>query len=271
MERVARRHRVDRERAAAARRDAIRDVPPLAARVLALQRSVGNRATCEALASVAGERVLARAGKRKAKAPPPPRTGPKRVRIQTNAVDHERWWAGPAYGGSDKFGGGSSVTADLGPAAGQAVNYGSAPGIQECKAVNKLNKANVAAKLWIKGHLLNDNLGGPGLSENLTPMTHDANMAYKNTFESKVKNAITTCYSHGQVADVNWYGVRMTATVSGQHWAGGATAAERAVAQTVDTTCQYIYKPKAGGAVQPMGQPAWAPALPGALSTHCFQ
>lgn len=39
---------------------------------------------------------------------------------------------------------------------------------------------------YIKGHLLNDNVGGPGLAENLFPITADANAKHK-TIESKVK------------------------------------------------------------------------------------
>ena len=49
----------------------------------------------------------------------------------------------------------------LGPAAGQAVNYGSVPGVKSCTAVNWLNANAYNGSLWIKGHLLNVNLGGP--------------------------------------------------------------------------------------------------------------
>ena len=44
---------------------------------------------------------------------------------------------------------------------------------------------------YIKGHLLNDNLGGPGSTwDNLTPLTQAANSDHKNNFEKLVKRAV---------------------------------------------------------------------------------
>ncbi|MET0135043.1 MAG: DUF6531 domain-containing protein, partial [Kibdelosporangium sp.] len=43
---------------------------------------------------------------------------------------------------------------------------------------------------WIKGHLENDNLGGPGTADNLTPLTSQANSAHKNGVESSVKELV---------------------------------------------------------------------------------
>jgi phage-related protein len=44
---------------------------------------------------------------------------------------------------------------------------------------------------YIKGHLLNDNLGGPGNTwDNLTPLTQAANSDHKNNFENPVKRAV---------------------------------------------------------------------------------
>jgi hypothetical protein len=40
---------------------------------------------------------------------------------------------------------------------------------------------------YIRGHLLNDNLGGPGDSENLFPITGNANKEHERVIESKVK------------------------------------------------------------------------------------
>ncbi|WP_410614535.1 RHS repeat-associated core domain-containing protein [Amycolatopsis sp. lyj-109] len=42
---------------------------------------------------------------------------------------------------------------------------------------------------WIRGHLQNDNLGGPGVSENMTPLTSTANKNMSGTFEGPLKNA----------------------------------------------------------------------------------
>ncbi len=43
---------------------------------------------------------------------------------------------------------------------------------------------------WVKGHLENDNLGGPGTSANLTPLTRKANGSYLGKVEAPVKKAI---------------------------------------------------------------------------------
>jgi phage-related protein len=44
---------------------------------------------------------------------------------------------------------------------------------------------------YIKGHLLNDNLGGPGSTwDNLTPLTQAANSDHKNNFENTVKQVV---------------------------------------------------------------------------------
>ena len=40
---------------------------------------------------------------------------------------------------------------------------------------------------YIKGHLLNDNLGGPGTDENLFPITEEANKAHHHDVEKKLK------------------------------------------------------------------------------------
>ena len=42
---------------------------------------------------------------------------------------------------------------------------------------------------WIRGHLQNDNLGGPGVSENMTPLTSTANKNMSGSFEGPLKNA----------------------------------------------------------------------------------
>ncbi|HEX4223889.1 MAG TPA: RHS repeat-associated core domain-containing protein, partial [Pseudonocardiaceae bacterium] len=43
---------------------------------------------------------------------------------------------------------------------------------------------------WIKGHLQNDNLGGHGVSDNMTPLTQTANKRMASQFEGKVKQAV---------------------------------------------------------------------------------
>jgi len=48
-------------------------------------------------------------------------------------------------------------------------------------------KTKPADRRYIRGHLLNDNLGGPGKRFNLFPITHDANMKHENDIENIVK------------------------------------------------------------------------------------
>jgi hypothetical protein len=193
-------------------------------------------------------------------ATPPRRSG--RVRYAPNEVDEQVYWRKPRYGASNSVAGGTSVTATLGPAAGQTVNYGSVPGIKSCTAVNWLNANAYDGSLWIKGHLLNDNLGGPGMSKNLTPMTHTANMQYK-AFESSVKNALAVCYSRAQRnldGRRHYFGVTYDVDVIGQRWPGAPEAAVRAVAATVDASAEYVEKIGAAAPVA-INDPPWAPAL----------
>ena len=189
----------------------------------------------------------------------PPRRS-TRTRIPKGELDRQIHWGDPAFGAWTAVNGGSSVRADLGPAAGQPVNYGSVPVLGECTAVEWLNASVFANHLWIKGHLLNDNLGGEGIAENLTPMTHTANMRYK-TFETSIKRAIDACYHHGQFHDqTRWYGVRVAIDVVGLQWPGDMRPAVAAVADQVTTVATYIEKVGAAAPVA-IAQPAWAPAL----------
>lgn len=47
-----------------------------------------------------------------------------------------------------------------------------------------------ANKAYIKGHLLNDNIGGPGEEKNLFPITGQANSDHKNKIENTLKDVI---------------------------------------------------------------------------------
>src|SRR5262249_37650588 len=113
---------------------------------------------------------------------------------------------------------------------------GSKPQKGECRAVDDLNaetRGNGKTPLstnsrrnrrgtkqpgprWIKGHLLNENLGGPGLAKNLTPLTSTANKNHSGKVEKAVIAAVNECR---QFAERNpkadfWYGVYYKVTVS---------------------------------------------------------
>jgi hypothetical protein len=95
---------------------------------------------------------------------------------------------------------------------------GSVPSPAECTDVNKLNEAGAIHtdhsdgtvendlsvglgdylhnnglridEKWVKGHLQNDNLGGEGVSANLTPLTSTANKNMSGKFEGPLKRAV---------------------------------------------------------------------------------
>lgn len=91
---------------------------------------------------------------------------------------------------------------------GSPQHYGSGPQPGHATDVGELNKAARDGKLspelqaeldtlkkgkgpevWIKGHLQNDNLGGHGVSDNLTPLTSTANKNMSKTFEEPLKKS----------------------------------------------------------------------------------
>ncbi|OBY27046.1 DNA/RNA non-specific endonuclease [Leisingera sp. JC1] len=54
-------------------------------------------------------------------------------------------------------------------------------GLYEIAMLTDYNELQAVS--YIKGHLLNENLGGPGSDDNLTPMTKSANSTYYHKFE----------------------------------------------------------------------------------------
>jgi hypothetical protein len=61
----------------------------------------------------------------------------------------------------------------------------------------------------VAGHLLNDNLGGPGTACNLTPLTTAGNGNHLDGCETRIKNTIDSCFGRTQYypTDPCWYGV----------------------------------------------------------------
>jgi len=69
--------------------------------------------------------------------------------------------------------------------------------------------SNLGYKSMIKGHLLNGQLGGPGVAENLFPITSSANSKHKNFAENVIKQHIAYGGHHGiyysvEVTDANY-------------------------------------------------------------------
>jgi hypothetical protein len=81
---------------------------------------------------------------------------------------------------------GVSMWADLDPADRKA---GSAPGAGVQHGMMQHLNATFPARM-IRGHLLNGNLGGLGIAENLYPITNQANGQHEREVESQVKNEI---------------------------------------------------------------------------------
>lgn len=85
---------------------------------------------------------------------------------------------------------GTNMTAFLDPA--DPVS-GSEPGASEQKNLMKRlkGKYNLASWALIKGHLLNHDLGGFGVSDNLFPITKDANSSHLHAVEYGMKDYLT--------------------------------------------------------------------------------
>ncbi len=167
--------------------------------------------------------------------------------LTTPPIPHlPRYFKLPEWGTFDSQAGGTSVDVILGPAAARALtSVSSTPGTLECTTVNDLNDpnqnhSNARFYCWVKGHILNAELGGTTTSENLTALTHQGNMAFKG-FEAVLKKAIEWCRRQ---ADDPWqtyfYGVRFKLRVSGKRkWPTG-TGPERNVADHVHCSLAYV-------------------------------
>jgi len=71
-------------------------------------------------------------------------------------------------------------------------DHGSGPSVGNTPEFDAINlRRQGGGSYYVKGHLLNENLGGPGSTwSNLTPISQAANGAHKNEFENRVKMAV---------------------------------------------------------------------------------
>lgn len=81
---------------------------------------------------------------------------------------------------------GNKMEAYLDPADPQR---GSAPGNVLCNTMKALEEAGYSS--MIRGHLLNDNLGGPGIACNLFPITAKANHLHLLNAENHIKQYLS--------------------------------------------------------------------------------
>lgn len=66
-------------------------------------------------------------------------------------------------------------------------------------AVLNTRRQSASASYYVKGHMLNDNIGGRGVWENLTPLSREGNSNHEGTVESLVKAA----FNSGAVVEYN--------------------------------------------------------------------
>lgn len=90
-----------------------------------------------------------------------------------------------ARGGAHNIRGGSSVTAKVGAESEWA--YGSKPAGNVPNLLTKVGAVIQGTQRYIAGHLLNDNMGGLGVNNNLTVLSSNGNKAHRG-IEGKVKN-----------------------------------------------------------------------------------
>lgn len=180
---------------------------------------------------------------------------------------HPPVWIAAAFGPQSNGGplqrmGGTSVTVTLGPSVNAPANSygGSRPGATECTLVNELNARDGSG--WIKGHLWNDNLGGEGVSENLTPMTDSTNQNFNRQFEEPLKRMLWKCTNHaeGNPNSPVWYGVTFTVSTYGRMSTDPAKL-EYLVPEGVEYTASYVQMDRATNAVTPVAAPQGFPPV----------
>lgn len=97
-----------------------------------------------------------------------------------------------SYGGTDGAGGAKSAEASVLSAVHPK---GDPPGDNaqiwdQLKDLGRSQGRSVRGSHYVQGHLLNHNLGGPGLRFNLTPITKQANNKHKSLVETKLKEEV---------------------------------------------------------------------------------
>ncbi|MFG2432044.1 DUF4157 domain-containing protein [Streptomyces sp. NPDC048590] len=161
-------------------------------------------------------------------------------------------WTSPVYGPVNPNGGpldrtgGSGVTLTLGPSINSPEHTysGSTPAADQCTLVNELNQRDGSG--WVKGHLWNDNLGGPGESRNLTPMTNSTNGSFNRSFEEPLKRMLRACTHHAQYTSNTpvWYGVTFNVRTYGQ-MSTDPNKLEFYVPEGVEYTASYVQMDRA--------------------------
>ncbi|NDZ81294.1 DUF4157 domain-containing protein [Streptomyces sp. SID10853] len=151
-----------------------------------------------------------------------------------------------SYASSSRSGVGSYMKAELHP---KDVKYGGKPKVKPSWWPKKGTPAgDWFAKYMVQGHLLNDNLGGPGDTlDNLTPLTKGGNRKHHEMTEYNVKDEIKA----GRIVEYTVEAVFDGQVTGASLGATGSVAAEidKYYAQSIPTylDCQTtVYDPKTG-------------------------
>ncbi|HTE47429.1 MAG TPA: hypothetical protein VK636_19465 [Gemmatimonadaceae bacterium] len=132
-----------------------------------------------------------------------------------------RYFTDPLYGDWDAGTGATSMEVLIGPAQADLGNYGGTPDANTPTIMRMLlDSPEYNYFGWIAGHLLNDNLGGPGWARNLTPLTTAGNKNHLNGCETFIKNYIDMCDRRvwANKAELYWYGVKYKVVVGDEKW-----------------------------------------------------
>jgi hypothetical protein len=89
---------------------------------------------------------------------------------------------------SSTLGGTSMVAHPLTPRHGDGSAPSASPGVWELVKPDVLRREGVG--LYVRGHLLNQQLGGPGDEKNLTPITYSANSDHLHSVEKVIKGMV---------------------------------------------------------------------------------
>jgi hypothetical protein len=93
------------------------------------------------------------------------------------------------YGGVSSTLGGTSMVADpLTPDHDSGSSPSGSPGVWDSIRPDALKRDGVG--LYVRGHLLNQQLGGPGSEANLTPITYSANSNHLHSVEKRLKDLV---------------------------------------------------------------------------------
>jgi hypothetical protein len=202
--------------------------------------------------------------------------------------------------GKGGYNGGTEMEVCLGPKAAESRN-GTIPRGDSCKAVNDLNAPFTARHQdppWVKGHLLNQELGGPGNSENLTPLTQKANGKHKTAVELKIKAALAWCRQRAGDKETDptakalgtdkyFYGVYYKVTIKDDKggfpraYEKATDNAHKAVAAKMTCALYYVRRSKTGGeppakvdrpqTTDGRGKKVGAPELPSEVTIRCSE